>query len=763
MKRLLAVLAIVIGAVVAAVLAGVSYVKSAGGDPEGAVRLAGITSPVEIWRDSLGVPHIWAESEEDLFFAQGYVHVQDRLWQMELFRRVAEGRLAEVLGEDLLYSDTFLRTIGLWRAAGEQEQQLDGEARTALSAYVAGVNAAIAGWSGALPPEMLALGIRPEPWTLRHSLAIERIMAWDLGAYGDPASLARTAASVDSATLRALQQPYPEWGPTIIEPPPIPGPAALLLDALSITRASNAWVIGGTRTRSGKPILANDMHLALKAPSLWHLMALHGGRYDVAGMTLPGVAFVVAGHNRAVAWGFTNAMLDDADLFAERVDPADSTRYLVPGGSEPFTVIEERIRVKDRDTAVVVRIRFTRHGPVLPSPPGSEPVALRWAGHDPSRTFTGLPAMNRADGWAAFEAGVRDFDNPHQNVVYADTAGNFGYIMSGRIPARPAGRLPPTLPVPGWTGEWDWQGYLDFAEHPRAFNPPAGYVVTANNRQAAGAAADRISGEWEQPYRAARIREMILAGDQFDAADVHAMQLDVRDKMAERYVPAAVRAFSAAGGDSAAAALRAWDLEARAESRPAALFYTWYDGMRRMTSARLPGSGSALPRKSMNVVLDSGSLFWLPDGRAAFDSIAREAARGAESTAAGRTWGELHQVVAEHLLAAAELLERLLTLNVGPSPAAGSPTTVNVSHYAGATYPVVASYGPSQRHVVDMADVDGEGGFILPTGQSGIPFSEHYADQWPRWRAGGLWRIPLDRRAADARAVHRQVLQPAGE
>jgi penicillin amidase len=590
-------------------------------------------------------------------------------------------------------------------------------------------------------------------------------MAWDLALYGNAVELARTAARLDSTTLRGLQQPYPPWGPTIIEPPPIPGPAALLLDALSITRASNAWVIGGTRTRSGKPILANDMHLALRAPSLWHLMALHGGRYDVAGMTLPGVAFVVAGHNRAVAWGFTNAMLDDADLFVERVDPADSTHYFVPGGSEPFTVLEERVRVKGRDSAVTTRIRLTRHGPVLPDVRGGagEVIALRWAGHDPSRSFTAIPALNRAYDWPSFEAAVRDFDNPHQNLVYADTAGNFGYLMGGRIPARPEGRLPPTLPVPGWTGEWDWNGYLDFSLHPRAFNPAHGYVVTANNRQAGGAAAQLISGDWEQPYRAARIRDMILAGGPFDAADVHRMQMDVYDLMAERYRKVAVAAYSAAGLDSAAALLAAWDLEASADSRTAAIFYAWYDALRRSTRERLLGDGGTLSRKAMNIVLDSGSLFWRPTGRAAFDSLASEAAVVGWQVAAGRTWGELHQVVAEHPLAAVELLDRLLQLNLGPAPAGGSPTTVNVSHYGGTSFPVRAAYGPSQRHVVDMADPDGAGGFILPTGQSGIPFSDHYADQWPLWRNGGLWLIPLDRAKAQARTIRRQVLHPREE
>jgi penicillin G amidase len=764
MKRFAFILLGLAALAAAAAVAGVLYLRSAGPETEGRVVVAGLADDVEVWRDSLGVPHLWAGGEDDLFFAQGFVHAQDRLWQMELFRRVAEGRLAEVLGPGLLDSDVFLRTIGNWRAAGEQEAVLDPASRRALDAYAAGVNAAIDGWSGALPPEFVALGIRPERWTVRHSLAIEKIMAWDLALYGGAAEATRSALRLDPVVMRALHQDYPPYGPTIIEPPPIPGPAAALLDAASVTRASNAWVIGGSRTVSGKPILANDMHLALRAPSLWHLMALHGGGYDVAGMTLPGVPHVIAGHNRALAWGFTNAMVDDADLFLERVDPSDSTRYLVPGGTAPFRVVEERFRVKGWDSVAVRRIRLTRHGPVLNDvrdPAGRDLIALRWAGHDPSRSFTAFPALNRADGRAAFEAAVAAFDNPHQNVVFADTAGNFGYVMGGRVPARSQGRRPPVLPVPGWTGDWDWAGYLDPGEHPRAFNPPHGYVVTANNRQAAGAAADRISTEWELPFRAIRIRAMILQGGAFDADAVHRMQLDVHDAFAERYRDVAVAAYAAAGLDSAAAALRAWDLAATAESRVAPLFYVWYELLRERTAHDLyDGRGGALPRKSMNLVLDSAALFWRPGGRALLDSLAESAARAALDVASGRSWGELHQAIAEHPLAQAEVLDRFLQLNVGPAPAGGSPTTVNVSHYAGARFPVLGGYGPSQRHVVDMADPDGTGGFILPTGQSGLPFSDHYDDQWPRWLGGGLWRIPLGRDAATARAVHRLVLAP---
>ena len=756
----------VFGLVVMGCLVAVLYVRSARPQTEGEMTFAALGSTVEIWRDSLGIPQLFGDDEHDLLFAQGWVHAQDRLWQMELFRRVAQGRLAEILGPDLVESDRFLRTIGAWRAALAQEAAVPHATRRVLEAYAAGVNAWIAHHGGALPPEFLALRFRPEPWTTTHSLAIEKVMAWDLSAWGTAVAATRSEA-ISAERARWLNATWPDWAPTILEQSvvPVPDRALAFLEGVSIARASNAWVVGGSRTRSGRPILANDMHLALRAPSIWYLMALHGGVWDVAGMSLPGVPFIVAGHNAAVAWGFTNAMLDDVDFFRERLDPADATRYLTPAGSEPFRIVRESIAVRGA-SPVEFDVRLTRHGPVLETiadGAGPDPIALRWAAHDPSRTLEAIPALNRARNAQDVIDAVRMLDNPHQNVVFADTAGNFGYVMGGRIPVRGAGRPPPDAPVPGWTGEWDWNGWLPQALHPQVLNPETGYVVTANNRQVAGADGARISGHWEPPFRATRIREMILAGAELTADDVHAMQMDVRDALAARFRHVAVAAARRAGLAAPADLLDAWDLEARVDSRAAAFFYIWYDRMRRAVRAHLwEDREGPLPADAFNDVLDGAELPWAgAASQAAFDSAAAHAAVEADSIVAGRDWGALHTVRAAHALSASALLTRLLGLDVGGLPAGGSPTTVNVSQYEVSAVPIRAAYGASQRHVVDMGDVDGAGGFILPTGQSGLPFDAHYRDQWQRWLHGGLWRIPLDRAAASARTVRRLTLRPA--
>lgn len=757
--------ALILMGVLALLLAvGILWLRSALPRTEGEIALSGIRADVEIWRDARGVPHVFAADEHDLYFAQGFLHAQDRLWQMDLVRRVAQGRLAEALGAGLVESDRFLRTLGLWRAAGDQEAAMAPVTRAPLEAYAAGINAFLETRTGALPPEFLALGIEPEPWTVRHSLAVEKVMAWDLALYGGAAEAARSLRTLGPDTVAALLIGYPEWGTTILEgpvPPEIPETAAILLDALSATRASNAWVIGGAHTRSGRPILANDMHLALRQPSLWYLAAHHAGDLDVAGMTLPGVPYVIAGHNRAVAWGFTNASLDDVDFFAIRVDSTDATVYLTAGGPQRFRVAAETIRVKGADP-VPLNVRLTRFGPVLSlTDDARDLVALRWAAHDPSRSHEAFPAFAKAASVDDVLAAVQLFDNPHQNVVFADTAGRIGYAMGGRIPMRGEGRLPPTLPVPSWTGEWDWTGYLPFSEHPVVLDPPQGYIVTANNRQAAGERAERISSDWEMPFRAQRIRAMIRAGGPFDADAVHRMQLDVHDALAERYVGHAVAAARAAGRADAAALLAAWDLAAVPDSPGAALFYVWFERVRAGIRRDLYGGDDGwLPRDAVNAALDGGALPWAAEaGVDRLRTITEVAALEADSIAAGRSWGELHRAEAEHALSVSAPLERLLGLNVGPAPAPGSPTTVNVAHHGGARFPVTVTAAASQRHVVDLGNIDGAGGFILPGGQSGLPFSRHYADQWDAWLHGGLWPLPLDPQHAVAGGVRRLVLR----
>lgn len=759
------------------------YVGRAEPDPGRDAALAGLAAPVEVWRDSLGVPHVWARGDADLFRAMGYVHAQDRLWQMELFRRVADGRMAEILGADLVDTDRFLRTVGMGRSAADNERLLDPGTRALLQAYADGVNAWLRENPGPLPPEFMVLRFRPQPWTIRNTLSIAKIMAWDLADWNLGLDLQRAVDAVGPELGRDLYPAYPDSGVTILEDgatpataraapaprvsgvalPSIPPLAATLLEGVSAARASNAWVIGGSRTKSGKPIVANDMHLALRAPSLWYLAALHGGGYNVAGMTLPGVPVVVAGHSDRVAWGFTNAMVDDVDFFIEEADPADSTRYRTPTGSEPFVVRFDTIRVKDAPP-VIHRVRATRHGPVLSDVEkrsGGRMLAMRWTALDPSREVASFVGMNRARNAAEFVAALRDFRTPHQNVVFADADGAFGYWMGGRVPVRSGGDG--ILPARGWTGEGEWTRYLEIGEHPHVLNPPQGYVVTANNLQS-HAFPFKIGSEYADPARATRIRELVRSGGRLTAADVARQQMDVRDLFAVRHLPLAVRAARLAGDTAAARILQAWDGSATLDSRAAPLFYVWFDALRkRVGDDEFRGKPVYFGRGVLGRLLQRGGGAWVDDVRTekreTLDELSAAAMREAVSTVAGRAWGELHATRMDHPLGVVSALDRAFGLNIGPFPSPGAGNTVNALGF-GRGPPYVNGYGPSQRHVVDMARVDDEGGFIVPTGQSGIPTSAHYRDQTPLWREGRLWRIPLDREKAEARRVARLTLTP---
>ncbi|HEU4560675.1 MAG TPA: penicillin acylase family protein [Longimicrobium sp.] len=781
------------------------YVGRAEADPSRDAVLAGLHGEVEVWRDSLGVPHVWAQDDEDLFRAVGYVHAQDRLWQMELFRRVADGRMAEVMGAPLVETDRFLRTVGMGRAAAEAERALDAESRRMLQAYADGVNAWIRNHPGPLPPEFLALRFEPQPWTVRNTVAIGKIMAWDLADWNIGLDLQRAIDAVGPELARDLYPSSPEWGTTIlgddaqwegkgsaapvapgVRPPParadsttqarsagvalprIPALAMELLDGVSYTRASNSWVIGGSRTRSGKPILANDTHLALRAPSLWYLGAIHGKTIHAAGMMIPGAPAVAIGHTRRVAWGYTNAMIDDVDFFVEEVNPADSTQYRTPEGWARFEVRAETIQVKGA-APVIHRVRTTRHGPVLSDVEertAGKVVAMRWTAQEPSTEMTALLGMNRAESAEEFTRALRGFNNPHQNVVFADADGNIGYWMGGRVPVRRGGDG--LLPARGWTGEGDWTGWLSFDQHPHVLNPAAGFVVTANNRQlpASSGYPHLLSSNWAEPYRAQRITQMVQGARGLTAADVARQQMDVRDELAVRYKRFAVRAAQLAGDSATARELNAWAGDASTGSHAAAVFYVWLETLRQhIGNDEFRDKPVYFPRTALEAVLERGGGAWVDDVTTprveTLDEHLVAAIRHAVQTVGSKTWGELHVTQIDHPLGVVGALNRGLGLNIGPFPNAGSGNTVNVAGYSGrGGPPYVNRYGPSQRHVVDMGDVDGDGGFVIPTGQSGVPTSRHYRDQTPMWRTGRLWRIPLDRGKAEARRVSRLVLRP---
>jgi len=410
-----------------------------------------------------------------------------------------------------------------------------------------------------------------------------------------------------------------------------------------VSRGSNSWVVGGRRSRSGKPLLANDMHLGLDAPTIFHFVGLHAPGLDVVGMGLAGTPGVVAGHTPAVAWGYTNAMVDDTDFFVERVDPTDSTRYLTPEGSEPFRMREEVVRVRGREAPETLVVRETRHGPVMTqveARAGGEVMALRWSAHDPSTTAEAILGMNRARSAGELLDALRLFSNPHQNVVFADTAGRYGYWMAGRVPPLRNGR-PSLLPVPGWTGESDWIGHLPFEDHPHVLDPASGVVVTANHRQSRSDVGDLIAdGSWARPYRAMRIQQLLDAEPLHDAATLHRIQMDVGSAFVDRYKAFAVAAFRAGGLAGAADGVSAWDGRATTRSREAVLFFSLVQALRkRLRKDLYGGEDGYYPLSALERALDHGTV----PGR-----VLAEAATEAAAVSRGLTWGDANHLELDH-------------------------------------------------------------------------------------------------------------------
>lgn len=792
MRRSLVVAVAILMVGATALSVALSRVRNGPGLPGGETVVPVLEDPVRVLWDSAGIPHIFASSVEDAFAAQGMAHVQHRLWQMEFFRRVARGRLSEVLGESTVGSDRFLRTLGMHRVAARSAATLDDETRALLQAYVDGVNHAIETWSGPLPPEFLVLRFRPEPFTIEDVLAIERIMAWDLTQYDEDLTHAEALAELGPEAFERVRWRFPEGGTAIVDDTRglddrrgaeegavaadvtaditaatqadrrellrsamTPNGLGDIMRAVSATHASNAWVVGGDRTASGKPIVANDMHLGLNRPTLWYLAGLHAPGYDVVGMSIPGAPGIAVGRTRALAWGYTNSMLDDADFQFERVDPADTTRYLTPEGSEPFIVHTEVIEVSGRDEPETLVVRETRHGPVM-SPVEArlddELVSLQWVAHADTSLIPAIIEMNRAADADEFLEALQGFRTIHQNVVFADTAGTWGYWLGGRIPIRRTAR-PAMGPRPGWTGEADWLGFLPFDQHPHLLEPDRGYVVTANNRQQWDSIGGLVSNDmWFPPYRAESITRGVEGSSAHDVESIHAIQMGVVTLHAERFAAVAADGFEAAGASDLAALLRAWDGTASADRVEPSLFHAWHEGVRRALSRDVWGREGAFVHTS---AVDRWIQAGLPAGTA--ERAAREAIDGVGAV----PWGEQHYLHLDHPLAAVPILQRFFGFARSDIPIGGTSMTPNVAGFgtdADGRYRV--AWGASQRHVSDLSEE--VGWFVLPGGQSGYPGGPHSADQLPMWLEGGLMPLSLTEEGAVARTMKVWRLVPSG-
>ena len=757
------------------------------------VRVNGIAAPVEVLRDTHGVPHIFAQTPEDGAFALGYVHAQDRLWQMESMRRLGAGRLAEIVGAAGLPSDRFMRTLGIYRRAEEQYGLLSEDARRTVDAYAAGVNAWISHRDGALPPEFIALGLEPEPWRPADSLVWIRIMALRLAGNRRTELLrARLQSRLTDEQIAELWPPYPGDEPVTLERSggaslglpserlAIPDPPALQMPR----GASNAWVVDGSQTATGKPFLANDPHLGFAAPILWYLARIATPEQELAGATSPGFPFLILGHNRRIAWGMTNTGSDLEDLFVERIDPSNPARYLAPEGPRPFAVRKEVIKVKDAED-VVLSVRESRHGPVVSDVVGKPAVgdAAETENHDDvlalaatylrndDRTAEAAYRLNRARDWDEFVRAVEDFHSPQANLMYADVDGNIGFIAPGRVPIRRSGHG--EAPSAGWTGETDWTGFVPFEELPGAYNPASGRLVNANNKLVADDYPWYLGSGWDEGYRARRIDDLLVAGTPHTLESNAAIQEDTVSLMARDLLPIMLeRLPDRKRYRRVTGMLRAWSGDMSRDRPEPLIFAAW---MREFNRAVYADELGDLTRdyfgyrpRFIRFVLEHRPI-WCDDiaTQGVEDCASRletalDAALEDLSDRFGRDpdawrWGDAHRAEFKNLMfGRVPVLRAFANLSIASD---GGSYTVNrgAGHLGDPERPFAHVHGAGFRAVYDLSDLS-RSLFIIATGQSGNPLSSHYGDLLRTWRDGGWMRLGQSREALERNAAGRLTL-----
>lgn len=754
----------------------------------GSETVAGLEAPVEIIRDRWGVPHIFAQNEEDLMFAQGYVTAQDRLWQMEFSRRTGSGTLSEILGEVTLETDRFIRTVGFRRAAQAELERLDPETQRNLEAYARGVNTYIDSHPDKLPLEFTLLGFRPEPWQPLDSVTWGKVMAWDLGGNWESEILRAAAVREFGEDLtKALTPGYPADAPTIV-PAGVSyagisaralasyGPIKEALGAGLIGIGSNNWVVDGAKSTTGKPLLANDPHLGIAMPAIWYEIHLCGGGVDVTGASFPGVPGVIIGHNRSIAWGVTNVGPDVQDLYIEKINPDNPNQYLYQDKWEEMKVIREEIRVKGKQEPAILEVKVTRHGPILNSVVEGleQPLALRWTASEPGTISRSVLAINRASNWKEFRDALRYWSVPSQNFVYADVQGNIGYQTPGDIPIRAKGNG--LVPVPGWTGEYEWTGYIPFDELPSVYNPPTHFIATANNKVVGDDYRYLISYEWDPGYRAKRIVQMLTAKEKLGPEDFGQIHRDYKSLFAADVVPY-LTALQPRDERTARALeyLKNWDFNLTADSVAGSIFETYYtkflnNAYGSVMSPEFFRQYRGAPTHVLCTVnmLEDPTNAWRANlekatGRrleeiqlSSLEEAVKDLTQQLGNDMAAWRWGRLHRATFNHPFG--EMKPLNLLFNAGPYETGGDGLTVN-----NAGYPVGKSFDqktvPSLRLIANLADLN-QSQFVHTTGQSGQLFARHRDDFIPLWLKGEYHPWLFERESIEKSSEARLTLWP---
>ena len=784
---------------------------------DGMASLPGLQQEVTVERDQWGVPHIRAASLEDMVEAQGYVMAQDRLWQMDLLRRVARGQLSEILGPTTVSIDKDFRTLGFGRAAERDATLLDDEARKLMEAYARGVNKFIEQHQKSLPLEFSLLRYKPQPWKPSDTLAISGYMyrtltdtwerelsrakvaeragvdrskdlfseeaAMDHFVIGDPNSLddgsQRSAADADDEEDDDDMQPdtvlkagrgstssgvAPDGAPDLTSAL-LPSIRGFLDESRSEIRqglGSNNWVVSGAHTATGKPLLANDTHLELTIPSIWYEIHLTGPGWNVKGFTLPGAPMVIIGHNDRIAWGFTNNGADVQDLYIETFNPASADEYRVKGAWTKAQIIDETIRVKgqaDEHLQVVV----TRHGPVVHRD-GDRAYALRWTATEPGGLANSYNWLGKALNWNEFRNVMKHVWGPGQNAVYADVDGNIGYVMAARVPIRKKGHG--EVPVPGDTDDYEWAGYIPFDQLPQALNPESGLIVTANARVVGPNYKPYLTDRWEEPYRTARIYDLLHDRHDLRPEDMLKVQTDtysyphvfVADQLiaaSKTVKPKDARAQKLIEG------LKDWNGIADANSAEVSFLHATRRATTEILLEPFLGMETALYQWRSNAflqkILTDRPAKWLPSAYKNYDELLAAAAdravdKLAEQSGSPRiedwAWKRFNSLNMVHPIGHAGALKWFLSIT--DKPQSGTVYSIRAA---------TKTHGPAMRFVANPGNWDNSI-LLIPAGQSGQPGSSHYSDQFSYWYEGKPIFAPFSDAAEAKTRKHTLTLKP---
>jgi penicillin amidase len=760
---------------------------------DGQLSLHGLTAPVTVSRDQHGVPHIQATSLDDLFTAQGYVAAQDRLWQMDMARRMASGSVSEILGSAYLKHDQMQRTLLVRETAERMVANFNDADRRYFEDYARGVNAFIDTHEDDLPPPFRLLMYKPEPWQPTDSAAILMGMVQMMDQTWDSRLDRERVVARLGPTLAASLYPVGSWRDhpptqvlpdlsqpnTLIQDIPLDSTQLSLMQGASpkdllelrqlveparnncrgCTPGSNEWVVSGAHTASHQPILSNDMHLPHQIPNIWYETGLEAPGFHAAGVTLAGVPYIIAGHNDHIAWGFTAMYGDMQDLYVEQTRNGD---YHAPDGSwQPIEHQRETIRVRFGHD-VSIDVARTGHGPVVTPLILHEKrtIALRWSAYDIPQNSLALFALNTAANWSDFRNAMSRWWGPSLNVVYSDGQGHIGYQAVGQIPNRPNGIA--DVPISG--GGHEWQGYIPFNELPSTLDPANGIIATANARMTPDNYAYAISDEWADPYRNERIWKWLAGKDNLTPADMLTLQTDVYSEvdqeLAQRFAYAIDHSKNATPRlRQAADLIRTWDGKVGIDSAPAAIVEAAKSAFWPMLLQPKLGdewklykwTESGFAREQF---ITNNPAGWLPPGYATWDDfLAAVVLKGLSDAPAdlkGWRYGDHHRIDLEHPLYSRVSWLRKWT-GTGPQPQSGDTSTVKQAGLA---------FGPSQRFTIDWSSPDAATENIV-MGESEDPLSPYYRDQWPYWYNGKTFALPFSDAAIQHAGAHTLRLIPA--